>query len=123
DYDELVRELRALESAHPDLISPDSPTAKVGGAPSALFSPVEHSVRMMSLDNVMDLDELQAWGSRTARRLEQLGLDGGTRYVCELKIDGLAVSMRYEQGRFVRAATRGDGRVGEDVTANVERID
>jgi len=122
DYDELVRELRALEAAHPDLISPTSPTAKVGGAPSELFAPVRHSVRMMSLDNVMDLAELEAWGTRTARRLEELGLDGGTRYVCELKIDGLAVSLRYEHGRFVRAATRGDGRVGEDVTANVARI-
>ena len=123
DYDALVRELRALESAHPDLISPDSPTATVGGAPSALFAPVEHSVPMMSLDNVMDLGELEAWGSRTARRLAELGLDGGTRYVCELKIDGLAVSIRYEDGRFVRAATRGDGRVGEDVTANVATIE
>lgn len=124
DYDALVRELSSLESAHPDLITPDSPTvAGVGGAPSAQFAPVEHSVRMMSLDNVMDLAELQAWGVRTSRRLADLGVDGGARYVCELKIDGLAVSIRYEDGRFVRAATRGDGRVGEDVTANVARID
>lgn len=123
DYDALVRELRSLEAVHPDLVTPDSPTQSVGGAPSAHFAPVQHSVRMMSLDNAMDLAELQAWGSRTARRLAELGLDGGVRYVCELKIDGLAVSIRYEQGRFVRAATRGDGRTGEDVTANVARID
>ena len=123
DYDALVRELSALEASHPDLQTPDSPTvAGVGGAPSAAFAPVEHSVRMMSLDNVMDLEELQAWGARTARRLGELGADGATRYVCELKIDGLAVSIRYEGGTFVRAATRGDGRVGEDVTANVSRI-
>lgn len=123
DYDALVRELAALEASHPDLTTPDSPTvAGVGGAPSAAFAPVEHSVRMMSLDNVMDLEELQAWGSRTARRLAELGVDGAARYVCELKIDGLAVSIRYEGGRFVRAATRGDGRVGEDVTANVATI-
>jgi DNA ligase (NAD+) len=123
DYDALVRELAALEASHPDLTTPDSPTvAGVGGAPSAAFAPVEHSVRMMSLDNVMDLEELQAWGSRTARRLGELGVDGAARYVCELKIDGLAVSIRYEDGRFVRAATRGDGRVGEDVTANVATI-
>src|SRR5690606_10383937 len=94
-----------------------------GGAPSTAFAPVEHRVRMMSLDNVMDLSELQAWGARTAKRLGDLGVEGTTRYVCELKIDGLAVSIRYEDGRFVRAATRGDGRVGEDVTANVERIE
>jgi DNA ligase (NAD+) len=124
DYDDLVRELRALESRHPDLVTPDSPTvAGVGGSPSVRFAPVRHAVRMMSLDNVMDLDELRAWGTRTARRLADLGAEGGTRYVCELKIDGLAVSIRYEDGRFVRAATRGDGRVGEDVTENVRRID
>ena len=77
---------------------------------------------MMSLDNAMDLAELQEWGARTAKRLADLGLEGPVRYVCELKIDGLAVSIRYEGGRFVQAATRGDGRTGEDVTANVARI-
>jgi len=122
DYDDLVRELRTIEAEHPDLITPDSPTATVGGAPSTQFAPVEHRVRMMSLDNAMDLAELQAWGERTARRLADLGLEGAVRYVCELKIDGLAVSIRYEQGRLVQAATRGDGRVGEDVTANVRGI-
>ena len=123
DYDALVRDLRTLEAQHPDLVTPDSPTQTVRGAASAQFAPVEHRQRMMSLDNAMDLAELQEWGARTAKRLGDLGLDGAVRYVCELKIDGLAVSIRYERGRFVQAATRGDGRTGEDVTANVARID
>ncbi|MFZ4519263.1 MAG: NAD-dependent DNA ligase LigA [Microthrixaceae bacterium] len=123
DYDLLVRELQALEAAHPDLITPDSPTQTVGAPVATQFAPVEHRTRMMSLDNAMDQDELRAWGERTAKRLAELGLAGDVRYVCELKIDGLAMSLRYEQGRLVQAATRGDGRTGEDVTANVLRID
>ena len=123
DYDLLVRELRALERDHPDLVTPDSPTQRVSGAASTQFAPVQHRTRMMSLDNAMDGDELRAWGDRTQRRLEELGLDGAVRYVCELKIDGLAMSLRYEGGRLVLAATRGDGRTGEDVTANVRRIE
>ncbi len=123
DYDLLVRELQALESAHPDLITPDSPTQQVGGPVSSQFSPVEHRVRMMSLDNAMDQGELHAWGDRTARKVAELGLEGSVRYVCELKIDGLAMSLRYERGRLVQAATRGDGRTGEDVTANVRTIE
>jgi len=123
EYDQLIRELRFLEDAHPDLITPDSPThSGVGGSPSEQFSPVKHGRRMMSLDNAMDLDELRAWGDRTARRLADLGNDKPVAYVCELKIDGLAVSIRYEHGRLVQAATRGDGSVGEDVTANVAGI-
>ena len=119
DYDALLRELRELEAEHPDLIVPDSPTQRVGGAISATFDPVEHDVPMMSLDNAMDRDELRAWADRVVK-----GLDGATpRFVCELKFDGLAMSLRYEDGVFVRAATRGDGRIGEDVTANVETID
>lgn len=120
DYDALVRELRRLEEEHPDLASDTSPTQQVGGAISAAFSAVEHSVPMMSLDNAMDAAELRAWADRVAR-----GLDEGEspRFVCELKFDGLAMSLRYEDGEFVRAATRGDGRVGEDVTANVATID
>ncbi len=118
DYDALVRELRRLEEEHPELVTPDSPTQQVGGAPSATFAPVEHAVPMMSLDNAMDVDELRAWADRVVR-----GLDGDDpTFVCELKFDGLAMSLRYERGRFVRAATRGDGRVGEDVTANVATI-
>jgi DNA ligase (NAD+) len=123
DYDALVRDLRTIEAEHPDLVTPDSPTQTVRGAASAHFAPVQHRQRMMSLDNAMDLGELQEWGARTAKRLAEVGLDGSVRYVCELKIDGLAVSVRYEDGRFVQAATRGDGRTGEDVTANVARID
>jgi DNA ligase (NAD+) len=118
DYDLLVRELRRLEADHPDLADDSSPTRLVGGATSATFDPVEHSVPMMSLDNAMDVDELRAWAERVAK-----GLDGDTpTFVCELKFDGLAMSLRYEDGEFVRAATRGDGRVGEDVTANVATI-
>ncbi|MEZ5238856.1 MAG: NAD-dependent DNA ligase LigA [Microthrixaceae bacterium] len=120
DYDALVRELRILEAEHPDLITPDSPTQAPGSARAPTpFAPVAHSVPMMSLDNAMDFDELRAWGERTHRRLAEAGLDSGVRYTCELKIDGLAVSIRWEGGRYVRAATRGDGRTGEDVTANV----
>ncbi len=124
DYDELVRELAALEQDHPDLIRPDSPTTTVGAPSAGLFDEVLHAVPMMSLDNAMDRDELEAWGDRTRRRLEDAGIDASaTTYVCELKIDGLAMSLRYEDGRFTQAATRGDGRVGEDVTANVGLID
>jgi DNA ligase (NAD+) len=118
-YDELVRELRQLEADHPDLATDDSPTALVGGAINAAFSPVTHRVPMMSLDNAMDADELRAWADRVTK-----GLDGDTpTFVCELKFDGLAISLRYEARRFAQAATRGDGRVGEDVTANVATID
>ena len=129
EYDELVRELRALEEEFPELITPDSPTQKVGGAPlSTVFAPVEHTVPMMSLDNVFGEDELRAWVERLQRRLagapaasDDEGSDE-VGYVCELKIDGLAISIRYEDGRYVQAATRGDGRTGEDVTANVRTI-
>jgi DNA ligase (NAD+) len=124
DYDALVRQLNELEAMHPSLATPDSPTVQVGGAPSAAFAPVEHRVPMMSLDNAMDVDELRAWGARLERRLDEL--EGPDRppvaYVCELKIDGVAVSVTYERGEFVLAATRGDGRVGEDITANVRTL-
>ena len=118
EYDALLLELRALEEAHPDLVVPDSPTQRVQGWASVTFSPVVHRVPMMSLDNAFDAGELDAWGARVAR-----GLAGAAaQYVCELKIDGLAMSIRYERGRLVQAATRGDGQVGEDVTANVATI-
>jgi DNA ligase (NAD+) len=132
EYDELVRELRALEEEFPELITPDSPTAQVGSAPaSTVFAPVVHTVPMMSLDNAFGEDELRAWVERLHRRLagapaasESEGGASGDEvgYVCELKIDGLAISIRYEDGRYVRAATRGDGRTGEDVTENVRTI-
>lgn len=117
DYDDLMRELRAIEEQEPELVTPDSPTQTVRGVASTTFAPVKHSVPMMSLDNAFDLGELEAWGRRTEK---QIGAD--VEFVCELKIDGLAMSIRYEKGRFVQAATRGDGRVGEDVTANVATI-
>lgn len=117
EYDALVRELRALEEQDPELITPDSPTQVVSGHRVEAFAPVKHSVPMMSLDNAFDLNELQAWGKRTERQLSSV-----PRMVCELKIDGLAVSIRYVDGEFVQAATRGDGRTGEDVTANVATI-
>jgi DNA ligase (NAD+) len=118
EYDTLVRELRALEAEHPELVDAESPTETVGSAVITTFDPVVHAVPMTSLDNAMDEDELRAWGERVAKGLG----DQPVRYVCELKIDGLAISIRYENGVMVQAATRGDGKVGEDVTANVATI-
>ena len=120
EYDELIRELRALEDAFPELITPDSPTQGVGAAPAtALFAPVEHRAPMLSLDNAFSLDELHAWGDRITR-----GLGGeADGFMCELKIDGVACALTYENGRLTRAATRGDGRVGEDITANVRTVE
>ncbi len=123
EWDLLMRELLTLEELHPDLITADSPTQVVGGATSTQFAEVVHGVAMMSLDNAMDESELRAWGERTDRALTKLGAGDKPGFVCELKIDGLAVSLRYEQGRFVLGATRGDGRKGEDVTANLRTID
>ncbi len=123
DYDTMVRELQSLEAANPDLASDTSPTQSVGGAPSATFAPVEHRVPMMSLDNAFDHGELRGWAERTARSLEVEGPDLAVGYFCELKIDGLALSLRYENGVLVQGATRGNGRVGEDITANVSTID
>ena len=117
EYDDLVRELRAIEAEHPDLAVPDSPTGSVGAPVSTLFSAVAHRVPMMSLDNAIRPDELQAWADRLAKRIPV-----DTTFVCELKIDGLAMSLTYEDGRYVQAATRGDGNVGEDVTPNVATI-
>ena len=118
EYDLLMRELRDLETQHPELADEQSPTESVGAAAITTFDPVVHRVPMTSLDNAMDESELRAWGERVAK-----GLDGQpVRFVCELKIDGLAISIRYENGRLVQAATRGDGKVGEDVTANVATI-
>jgi DNA ligase (NAD+) len=117
EYDQLMRELVGLEEQYPDLQTPDSPTRKVSGAPSALFAPVRHLQPMMSLDNATTFEELLAW----ARRMERF-IAGDVDFVCEPKIDGLAISLLFEGGRLVRAATRGDGEVGEDVTANVRTI-
>ena len=121
EYDELVRELRSLEEQFPELVVEGTPTAQVGAAPSATFAPVVHRAPMMSLDNAFDATELEAWAERLVRRLAE-DEPGEAALACELKIDGVAISLRYEAGRLVQAATRGDGRVGEDVTANVATI-
>jgi len=118
EYDELIRELRALEDRFPELITPDSPTQRVGAAPAELFRPVPHRAPMLSLDNAFSEEELRAWGARVDR-----GLAGATpTFVCELKIDGVACALTYEDGVLTQAATRGDGRTGEDITANVRTL-
>jgi len=121
EYDDLVRELRALEAQHPELVDDASPTARVGAAPSATFAPVVHRVPMMSLDNAFSAEELVAWGERVAKRLA-VDVTEPVGYCGELKIDGVAISLRFEDGRLVQGATRGDGAQGEDVTANVMTI-
>jgi DNA ligase (NAD+) len=117
EYDALVRELKELEARYPKLVTPDSPTQRPGGAPSATFAPVNHVVPMLSLDNAFTLEDLLAWG----KRLERL-VPNALRFVCEPKMDGLAISLLYENGRLARGATRGDGVTGEDVTVNVATI-
>ncbi|GAB3038418.1 NAD-dependent DNA ligase LigA [Bowmanella dokdonensis] len=119
EYDRLMQELKALESQHPDLISPDSPTQKVGGEPVSAFGEVEHEVPMLSLDNAFDQDEFRAFEKRIRDRLKR---ELSISYCCEPKLDGLAVSLLYENGKLVRGATRGDGRTGENITANVKTI-
>ncbi len=122
-YDEWMRELEALEREHPELREPDSPTQRVGAAPAEGFPPVAHREQMLSLANARGPEELAAWYRRARTVLEQEGLaDRQVRFVVEPKIDGLAVSLTYEDGRFVRGATRGDGVVGEDVTHNLRTI-
>ncbi|GAA1230343.1 DNA ligase (NAD+) [Oryzihumus leptocrescens] len=118
EYDALMRRLEQLEEQYPELRTPDSPTQQVGGTFSTEFTAVDHLERMMSLDNAFSAEELAAWAARVDR-------DAGTAYhlLCELKIDGLAINLLYERGRLVRAATRGDGRTGEDVTHNVRTIE
>ena len=117
EYDELMRRLEAIEREFPELAGQDSPTQSVGGRASTLFAPVRHAERMLSLDNVFSIEEFEAWAAKTER-------DAGVpiRWLCELKIDGLAISLRYERGTLTTAATRGDGVTGEDVTENVLRI-
>lgn len=118
EYDELVAELRGLEDAFPELIAPDSPTQRVGATPAELFAPVSHRAPMLSLDNAFSTDELDAWAARLERGLGH----GPSGFACELKIDGVACALTYERGTLVTAATRGDGRVGEDITANVRTV-
>jgi DNA ligase (NAD+) len=116
DYDTKMRELRALEEQYPGLRTPDSPTQTVHGSISTLFTPVEHLERLLSLDNVFTLEDLGGWSDRVTK------LGGTGPYLCELKIDGLAIDLVYRDGALVKAATRGDGRTGEDVTPNIRTI-
>ena len=118
DYDRAMRRLEELEDEFPELRTPSSPTQRVGGTYSTLFTPVDHLERMLSLDNAFSTEEVAAWALRVER-------DAGTvpSYLCELKVDGLAVNLLYEDGRLVRGATRGDGRTGEDVTPNVRTLE
>ncbi|HEY0877760.1 MAG TPA: NAD-dependent DNA ligase LigA [Zeimonas sp.] len=123
EYDRLIRELQALERADPSLVVADSPTQRVAGAPSASFAPVRHSVPMLSLANALDEDEVRAFDRRVRERLRELAFPvEALAYAMEPKYDGLAIELRYERGMLVRAATRGDGTTGEDVTANVRTI-
>jgi DNA ligase (NAD+) len=117
-YDDLLKELRALEAAHPDLVTPDSPTQRVGASPSSAFAPVAHGQPMLSLENAFDVQDVTAFDARA--RLAAGGVD--VAYVAEPKLDGLAVNLIYEHGQLARAATRGDGTTGEDITANIRTI-
>lgn len=125
DYDALMRELQALEAEHPELVTPESPTQRVGAAPLAEFGSVRHAVPMLSLGNAFAAEDVHDFDKRVADTLRAaglLGLSDSPRYFCELKLDGLAISLRYEDGMLVQAATRGDGQTGEDVTANIRTI-
>ena len=117
EFDALWHELLAIEEQHPGLVTPESPSQQVGGTFSTDFTAVDHLERMLSLDNTFDADELGAWVDRIEKELS------ATSFLCELKIDGLAINLLYENGRLVRALTRGDGRTGEDVTLNVRTME
>src|SRR5438309_10336246 len=117
-YDALMRELQSLEAAHPELVTPESPTQRVGAPASTRFAPVQHAAPMLSLSNAFNEEELQAFDQRVRKLLGRDDID----YVCELKIDGLAINLTYQDGKFVQGATRGDGLVGEDVTGNLRTI-
>ncbi|MFM8659857.1 MAG: DNA ligase LigA-related protein, partial [Cyanobium sp.] len=125
-YDRLLRELQELETAHPELAAPDSPTQRVGGAPAEGFSSVAHRIGLLSLDNAFSLEELEAWYGRLLKVLDRTPEPGTPlprlAMVGELKLDGIALALSYEQGVLVRAATRGDGVRGEEITANVRTI-
>ena len=121
DYDALVRELRQIEADHPDLVTPESPTQTVGAPASGLFAEVRHRIPMMSLDNAFDQAELSAWVDRLRRLLPDVDVDT-LSFSCEPKVDGVAMSITYVDGRLTQAATRGDGVTGEDVTANVATV-
>jgi len=122
EYDRLVEELREVEAAHPELVSPDSPTQRVGDEPVASLEAVRHRVPMMSIDNTYGVDDLRAWGHRVEKLLAEAGDTRPPQWVLELKIDGVAVSLMYEQGRLVLGATRGNGVTGDDITHNARTI-
>jgi DNA ligase (NAD+) len=122
EYDELLNELRAIEAENPDLITPESPTQRVGAAPLSKFQPARHPQRMLSLANARNEEELRAWDQRIRNLLAQERDTVEIEYVTEPKIDGLAISLVYENGRLIRGATRGDGEIGEDVTQNLRTI-
>ena len=119
EFDALMNELKALEGAHPALVTPDSPTQRVGGRPAEGFATVEHLQPMLSLDNAYNEEELRAFDERVRKGLD---IEQSPAYVAELKIDGLSMALTYEDGRLVRGATRGDGTRGEDVTQNVRTV-
>src|SRR5436305_12987802 len=118
EFDRLMNELKKLEAAHPELITPDSPTQRVGGKPREGFVKVPHSVSMLSLDNAYNQEELRNW----ERRVHELSGRKDVECVCELKLDGMSLALRYEAGKLVRGITRGDGSTGEDVTGNVRTV-
>src|SRR5438445_708941 len=118
EFDKLMQELQQLEAEHPALITPDSPTQRVGGKPREGFVKVRHSSPMLSLDNTYNEEELRAW----ERRVHELSGRSEVDYVCELKLDGMSLALIYEDGRLVRGITRGDGSVGEDVTLNIRTV-
>ena len=120
EYDRLFRQLKQLEQEHPELITADSPTQRVGDTPLSAFTQVQHRIPMLSLDNVFNEQELIAFDQRIR---ERIGIEEDIEYVCEPKLDGLAVSLMYENGVLVQAATRGDGQTGEDITQNIRTID
>ena len=122
DYDALLNELRAIEAEHPDLLTPDSPTQRVGAKPLEKFEPVRHLQPMLSLANARNEDELRAWEKRVRKLADDHEWKGLIRFVTEPKIDGLAISLVYENGALTRGATRGDGETGEDVTQNLKTI-
>src|ERR1700685_3523094 len=118
DFDKVMNELKSLEASHPELIVPDSPTQRVGGKPREGFVKAKHSSPMLSLDNAYSEEELRDW----ERRVRELSGRTDLEYMCELKLDGMSLALRYSDGRLERGITRGDGSVGEDVTANVRTV-
>src|SRR5437588_8922981 len=118
EFDRLMNQLKKLEAVHPELITPDSPTQRVGGKPREGFVKVPHSAPMLSLDNAYNEEDLRNW----ERRVHELSGRKDIEYVCELKLDGMSLALRYEDGKLVHGITRGDGGIGEDVTSNVRTV-